>query len=99
MSIRNICARRCRARATWGLWGSILTVPHKILALDCIDDIDAEARKLGAVNTVAIEKGKMRGFNTDGYGFLKAIKEDFNLSIKGKRVLVWARVGQGGGSP
>ncbi len=78
-----------------GIVGINLTVPHKIAALNCIDDIDAEARKLGAVNTVSLEKGKLRGCNTDGYGFLKAIKEDFNLSIKGKRVLVLGAGGAG----
>ena len=80
-----------------GLVGINLTVPHKILALDCVHEIDAEARKLGAVNTISIEKGKLRGFNTDGFGFLKAIKEDFNLSIKGKRVLVLGAGGAGRG--
>jgi shikimate dehydrogenase len=80
-----------------GIVGINLTVPHKILALDCLDEIDAEAHKLGAVNTVAIEKGKLRGLNTDGYGFLKAIKEEFNLSVKGKRVLVLGAGGAGRG--
>ena len=80
-----------------GLVGVNLTIPHKILALDWIDEIDPEARKLGAVNTVSMEKGKLRGFNTDGSGFLKAIKEDFNLSIKGKRVLVLGAGGAGHG--
>ena len=80
-----------------GLVGINLTVPHKILALECLDEIDAEARKLGAVNTVSIEKGKLRGFNTDGSGFLKAVKEDFNLSIKGKHVLVLGAGGAGRG--
>ena len=80
-----------------GLVGINLTVPHKILALECLDEIDAEARKLGAVNTVSIEKGKLRGFNTDGSDFLKAVKEDFNLSIKGKHVLVLGAGGAGRG--
>jgi len=80
-----------------GLVGVNLTIPHKILALDWIDEIDAEARKLGAVNTVCMEKGKLRGYNTDGYGFLKGIKDDFNLSIKGKRVLVLGAGGAGHG--
>ncbi len=80
-----------------GLAGLNLTVPHKILALECVDEIDPEANKLGAVNTVAIEKGKLRGFNTDGYGFLKAIKEEFNLSLRGKRVLVLGAGGAGRG--
>ena len=80
-----------------GIVGVNLTVPHKILALDCVDAIDAEARKLGAVNTIAIEKQTMRGFNTDGYGFIKAVKEDFNFPIKGKRVLVLGAGGAGRG--
>jgi shikimate dehydrogenase len=80
-----------------GIVGINLTVPHKILALDCVDEIDAEAAKLGAVNTIAMEKGKLHGFNTDGYGFLKAIKEEFNLSIRGKRVLVLGAGGAGRG--
>jgi shikimate dehydrogenase len=75
--------------------GINLTVPHKIVALEIVDEIDPEARKLGAVNTVVIEAGKLRGFNTDGYGFAQAIKEDFNLSLKGKRVLVLGAGGAG----
>ena len=80
-----------------GMAGVNLTVPHKILALECLDDIDAEAGKLGAVNTVAIERGKLRGFNTDGYGLIKAVKEEFNLPIRGKRVLVLGAGGAGRG--
>jgi shikimate dehydrogenase len=78
-----------------GIAGINLTVPHKVLALDCVDEIDAEARKLGAVNTVFIEKHRLHGFNTDGYGFVQAIKEDFNLSVRGKRVLVLGAGGAG----
>jgi len=73
LSLRSVL----RGASDMGMVGINLTVPHKILALDCVDEIDAEARKLGAVNTVSMEKGRLHGFNTDGYGFLKAIKEDF----------------------
>ena len=86
-----------RGASHMGLVGINLTIPHKILALDGIDEIEPEARKLGAVNTVSMEKGKLRGYNTDGYGFIKAVKEDFNLSIKGKRVLVLGAGGAGHG--
>ncbi len=78
-----------------GLVGLNLTIPHKILALDFVDEIDAQARKLGALNTVCIDNNRLRGFNTDGYGFSKAIKEEFNLSLKGKRVLVLGAGGAG----
>lgn len=75
--------------------GVNLTVPHKILALDIVDEVDAEARKLGAVNTVVVTDGKLVGFNTDGYGFSKGIKEDFDMTLKGKRVLVLGAGGAG----
>jgi shikimate dehydrogenase len=78
-----------------GLRGVNLTVPHKLLALEIVDEVDPEAHRLGAVNTVVTEDGKLRGFNTDGYGFVKAIKEDFNMSLKGKRVLVLGAGGAG----
>jgi len=74
--------------------GVNLTVPHKVLALNMMDEVDMTACKLGAVNTVVVEAGKLHGFNTDGYGFVKALKEDFNLTLKGKRVLI---LGAGGG--
>src|SRR5579862_2452247 len=44
-----------------GIVGLNLTVPHKIAAFGSLDDIDAEARKLGAVNTISVEKVKLRG--------------------------------------
>ncbi len=75
--------------------GVNLTIPHKILALDAIDEVDPEARKLGAVNTVVVEAGKLRGWNTDGYGFSKAIKEDFDMTLKGKRILILGAGGAG----
>jgi len=78
-----------------GFRGINLTVPHKVLALDAVDEADAAARRLGAVNTVLFENGRLRGFNTDGYGIARAIKEEFNFGFKGKRVLVLGAGGAG----
>jgi shikimate dehydrogenase len=78
-----------------GLTGINLTVPHKLLALSIMDEVGEEARRFGAVNTVLIENGKLRGFNTDGYGIAKAIKAEFNFTFKGKRVLVLGAGGAG----
>ena len=75
--------------------GVNLTVPHKILALDLVNEVDPIARQLGAVNTVVVEAGKLRGFNTDGYGIVEALKEDFDLTLKDKRVLVLGAGGAG----
>lgn len=78
-----------------GFAGLNLTVPHKILALDFIDEIDPVAKRLGAVNTIHFVDGKLRGFNTDGHGIAAAIKEEFNITLKGRRVLVLGAGGAG----
>jgi shikimate dehydrogenase len=73
--------------------GLNLTVPHKIAALNLVDDIDESARQIGAINTIKVEKGKLRGFNTDGPGFARAIREEFSVDLRDLRVLV---IGAGG---
>ncbi len=73
--------------------GVNLTVPHKVAALDLIDDADDNAKRIGAVNTVQIENGKLRGFNTDGKGFARAIREEFSVDLRDMRVLL---LGAGG---
>jgi len=75
--------------------GVNLTVPHKILAVDLVDEASPEARQLGAVNTVAVKNGRLIGYNTDGYGFARAIKENFDMALKGLRVLVLGAGGAG----
>ncbi len=76
-----------------GLAGVNLTVPHKVLALAMLDDVDDEVRRIGAVNTVSIADGRLRGHNTDAAGFSTAIQEEFGLSLRGTRVLI---LGAGG---
>ena len=73
--------------------GVNLTIPHKIPALECLDELDENARSVGAVNTIKIEDGKLRGFNTDGKGFARAIREEFAVDLRDLRVLV---LGAGG---
>ena len=57
------------------LKGANVTVPHKEAAFDACDELDAFARKVGAVNTIVEKEGKLHGYNTDAPGFLKAISE------------------------
>lgn len=59
-----------------GLVGVNLTVPHKKHALELVDVIEPAAAKIGAVNTVYYNsEGKLVGTNTDGYGFLRHLKQ------------------------
>ncbi|MEY2579018.1 MAG: shikimate dehydrogenase [Verrucomicrobiota bacterium] len=73
--------------------GVNLTVPHKIAALPRVDEADETARQVGAINTIKVERGKLRGFNTDGKGFSRAIREEFSVDLRDLRVLV---LGAGG---
>src|SRR6266576_5793728 len=73
--------------------GVNLTVPHKVAALAVVNDMDETAREIGAINTIKIEDGRLRGFNTDGKGFSRAIREEFAVDLRDLRILV---LGAGG---
>jgi shikimate dehydrogenase len=75
--------------------GINLTLPHKTDALAMMDEVDETARKCGAINTVLVEGEKLIGFNTDGPGFLHAIRSEFSVDLRDLRVLL---LGAGGGA-
>jgi shikimate dehydrogenase len=75
--------------------GVNLTVPHKVPALELVDDVDANAKQIGAVNTIKIENGKASGFNTDGKGFARAIREEFSVDLRDLRVMLLGAGGAG----
>ena len=85
--------------------GINLTVPHKIAAAGQVDQLDESARRCGAVNTIKIhaeytttatEKDqKLIGFNTDGEGFVRAIRAEFSVDVRDLRVMI---LGAGGGT-
>ncbi|CAM1347318.1 shikimate dehydrogenase family protein [Tenacibaculum insulae] len=57
------------------LKGMNVTIPYKLEVFNYLDKIDKKAQKIGAVNTIKIsKKGKLKGFNTDIYGFKKSLK-------------------------
>lgn len=57
-----------------GFKGCNITLPHKIDALRLVDEADANARRMGAINTVVVQAdGSLKGFNNDGYGFIQAL--------------------------
>jgi shikimate dehydrogenase len=76
--------------------GLNLTVPHKIAALDQMDDIDPSAQKVGAINVVAIRDEKLIGFNTDGLAFSRAVREEFVVDLRDLRVMVLGAGGAAG---
>lgn len=57
------------------LKGCNVTIPYKEKIIPFLDEIDEEAQKIGAVNTIKIlPDGKFKGFNTDYFGFENSIK-------------------------
>lgn len=76
-----------------GFLGLNLTVPHKILAFDLIQEIDPTARAIGAVNTLVRTSAGWRGHNTDGYGLTHALDEKLRISLAGSHVVL---LGAGG---
>ena len=57
------------------LQGLNITIPYKEDVLSYLDEIDAEANEIGAVNTIKfLENGKIKGYNTDVFGFLNSLQ-------------------------
>jgi len=74
--------------------GFNITKPHKIEIMKCLDGLDPLAEKIGAVNTVVCRDGKMIGYNTDGFGFIKSIEK--KLGEQSKEELTLLILGCGG---
>ena len=70
------------------LLGANVTIPHKEAALALLDDADDLCRRVGAVNTIVSEEGRLCGFNTDVGGFMRALQEEGGLHPAGARVVV-----------
>ncbi len=65
-----------RGMASLGLRGCNVTTPHKQAIFPLLDRVDDLARKIGAVNTVVVEKdGTLTGFNNDGNGFIQSLRD------------------------
>ena len=75
--------------------GVNLTVPHKIAGFAQIDQADESASRAGAVNTIRLRDKKLVGSNTDGEGFLRAIRSEFSVDPRDLRVMI---IGAGGGT-
>jgi shikimate dehydrogenase len=75
-----------------GIHGLNVTMPHKIAVAKYLDEVDPTAKFLGSVNTILNEDGRLLGFNTDGVGALKALREN-SVNPDGKKLLL---LGAGG---
>jgi len=72
--------------------GFNVTIPHKQKIIPYLDEMDASAKRYGAVNTVKVKDRKLIGYNTDGYGFIKGLEME-GVVLKDQPVLL---LGAGG---
>jgi shikimate dehydrogenase len=79
-------------RALPAFRGLSVTIPHKVTAMHHVDEVDPMALRVGCINTITQEDGRLVGSITDGAGTLRAF-EEAGVALAGKRVLF---VGSGG---
>jgi shikimate dehydrogenase len=68
--------------------GLNLTTPHKIAASKLVDEVDDNAGRARAVNTIKVDNAKLRGYNTDGKGFARAVRQEFAVDLRDLRVMI-----------
>jgi shikimate dehydrogenase len=73
--------------------GFNVTMPYKRVMLELCDEVAAQARLAGAVNTVHVRDGVLMGYNTDGRGLLESLREEAGFEPAGKRIVM---IGSGG---
>ena len=73
--------------------GLNVTIPYKEEIIPYLDELDEVAEEIGAVNTIVFKNGKLKGYNTDAFGFHQSIKPFFKSQHE--RALI---LGTGGAS-
>lgn len=74
-----------------GIKGMSVTLPHKSAVIPLLDQVDGLAKRIGAVNTIVNDEGRLIGYNTDALGALRALERKIELA--GKTCLI---IGAGG---
>lgn len=75
------------------LRGLNVTIPYKEQVIPYLDELDETAKQIGAVNTIVIENGKTKGYNTDVIGFSDALTDFLGNQIQDIKAIV---LGTGG---
>ena len=77
------------------LIGVNVTIPYKRNVYNLLKNLDINAKKSKAVNTIYLKDEKVFGQNTDGVGYCQALKQEMNFDVMNKNILV---LGSGGAS-
>jgi shikimate dehydrogenase len=73
--------------------GANVTIPHKESVIRLVDELGGQSARVGAVNTIVNRGGRLFGFNTDGPGFVAALRNESAFDPAGKTILL---LGAGG---
>jgi len=76
-----------------GIRGLNVTLPHKVAAMDAVDEMAESASQIGALNTVEMRGDRLIGWNTDGEGLVRFLRMDAGAKLEGARAVV---IGAGG---
>jgi shikimate dehydrogenase len=76
-----------------GVLGANVTIPHKERVIPLLDELGGLSARIGAVNTIVNRDGRLFGFNTDGSGFVAALRNEAAFDPAGKSILL---LGAGG---
>src|SRR5436190_19787281 len=82
-------------RADEHILGANVTIPHKESVIAYLDELDPQAARIGAVNTISRQGSTLKGWNTDVEGFQRALAEQSGKSPSPLR----GRVGVGATAP
>jgi shikimate dehydrogenase len=81
-----------RAIKALHMLGVNVTVPHKVAVMQYLDHVEQDAQLIGAVNTIYLKDGETWGANTDGKGFLTALRES-GYDPAGKKAVLFGAGG------
>ncbi len=73
--------------------GANVTIPHKEAVIPLLDELGGQSARVGAVNTIVNREGRLFGFNTDGPGFVAALRTEARFEPKGAAIVL---LGAGG---
>jgi len=73
--------------------GANVTIPHKEAVISLLDELGGQSARVGAVNTIVNRSGRLFGFNTDGQGFVAAMRNEARFDPSGRTILL---LGAGG---
>ncbi len=86
-------AARIQSLRAPDMLGANVTIPYKEAVLPLLDELGGQSARMGAVNTIVNREGRLFGFNTDGTGFVAALRHEAGFDPAGRKLLL---LGAGG---